>query len=232
MNIQNYNKKIQEDLIKAIENGNLDKIKLLVEEGFNIYEKNGILEYLVLDTAICSNQLEVVKYLIEGNKYIVSQSSINLCIDEKNFEILKYLINENTVFSIENFDRVGQYGSVEIFKFMIEHAVKNEYERFDFFISAFIEALNNENLNLIKYLVSLEPGLIEYDDYFCLRSSVESDNVEITEFLLDNDADITVAQDFVVQHSNVYEYLKRRPLEKKLNKELSEKESAIKKIKV
>lgn len=231
----NIHSQNDEVLKLACREGHLEIVKYLLTSPDLTEHANIHTDYNnALRLACINGHTEVVKCLIElGANITTSQGLplINLCIAPERMEILICLTNENTQFNEGNFDQVGQCGSVKVCKFMIEHANKNEYMHYNFLTSVFIEALLNEKIELIKYLVEIEPNLIHYDDYYCLRTSVDSDNVEIVDFLLDNNADIR-AVDSIDEGSKIEKYLKARNLNENLSKELLKKQETIKKIKV
>lgn len=144
----------------AIDFSNLEIIKYLVENGFEINKPRMYFEDHPLTSASCVSNLEVVKYLFENPKVNISQGNLfagcllNACCGG-NPSNVKYLLDKQQT---------------------VTNGVIN---------LCFQQAINNSNIEIVKLLCQR----VDIIAYKIIRLTVKLNRVEIFKYLLDNKFD-------------------------------------------
>lgn len=96
----------REELFKAINNGDLKKVKLLVKRGADIEETDDC-EYTALLEAVYYDQLDIVKYLVKQGANINTKSEYNrtalhIAVNDSNLEMVKFLVENGVYINAKN----------------------------------------------------------------------------------------------------------------------------------
>lgn len=97
------------ELFKAINIGNLEKVKLLVERGADIEEIDGCGYTALLKAAHC-NHLDIVKFLVKQGANINANSMTNnltalhLALPRNNLEMIKFLVDNGADIKAKSID--------------------------------------------------------------------------------------------------------------------------------
>jgi ankyrin repeat protein len=173
-------KKIQETLLKSIENKDITQFKYLVEQGADIYDT------VYHNTK--SGDLDAVKFIIDNtedyddeyNEYLLLVS-----VHKEHFDIIKYLIEERHVdihteddeallYSIENGN------DLEIIKYLIEQGADIHAQDDAALILSIGKGYDFE---LTKYLIE-EGANIHAQDNEALKTSAEYKYIDVLKYLM------------------------------------------------
>jgi ankyrin repeat protein len=116
----NTQEQLNEELIKTIQNGDLDKIKNLVEQGADIHVKD---DY-ALRLSAANGHLYIVKYLVEQGADIHADNDCALRYSANNgrLEVVKYLVEQGADIHADNDCALkwsAKYGHLETVKYFI-----------------------------------------------------------------------------------------------------------------
>ena len=157
-------------LHSAAENGNLEIVKCLIENGALINEKgnNGCPP---LSAAVCEGEFEVVKFLIENGAVVNAKDDqdftpLHLGAKEGKLEVIKYLIENGA--KIESTDHDGDTplhmaalnGHIEVVKCFIENGAridpKNDRDKTPHFVAA-----KSNHKDVVEYLTKIKKRMAE-----------------------------------------------------------------------
>lgn len=96
----------REELFKAINNGNLEKVKHLVESGADI-EETDCCEFTALLEAVYHNHLDVAKFLVEkganiNTKTKIGKTILRIAVYNNNLEMVKLLVESGVDIETKN----------------------------------------------------------------------------------------------------------------------------------
>ncbi len=145
---------MNEQLIHAAKEGNLDEVKRLHQNGADITaDKNS-----ALILASWKGHLHVVKYLIENGANISDQDNFALkwACEFRRLEVVKYLFEKGADITYNNVPLIGAcfYNHLEIVKFLVEKGADVNL--------ALNTAVDRKYIKLIEYLLSV--GAIASDE--------------------------------------------------------------------
>jgi len=193
---------------KACQNGDLNKVKELFEKCDNHYRKyiafetacehgqSDIVRYFIdekkfeasaygntcIVKAVFSNNLELVKFLVENRFTIHNKDDkliCNACIGGDNIELVKYLVEEGVSTDDAITDAI-YYDRVKILNFLIECGVKVSDSEDLPYGGAFIDG----NIDMIKPIITnfkIDPA--DMSDYMIML--IQNDHYSIIEYLFE-----------------------------------------------
>lgn len=196
---------INEDLdlmYYSIEESNLDMVKYLFENGYNVRRKVRNLGYdTPLDYACLLGEFDIVKFLIEADKNVlVDNDSLNLATSKGYADIVNLLINKGINVNQKDSDScnplhwAAQEGYLKIAKVLIENGCNlNELNKCG--LTPLYTAASENRFELVKYFV--EHGAIV--DLSLSESpfqiAVSRKYYKIAKYLLENGADVNFIAD-------------------------------------
>ncbi len=160
--------KLNKELIEAVNIGQLEKIKYLVENGADIH---GFKEASLIN-ALKKGHLDVVKYLVEQGANIHSNNDYSLRVAAENghLEVVKYLVEKGTDIYANNNEALiwaSNNGHIEIVKyFLFDCQMKVKQETKDWLIG------NNKKECL--YLIEERDLLFKLDKDIIQKDSVDN----------------------------------------------------------
>ena len=189
----------QKILTEAIKQNNLDFVKYLTETKHvdinNVNEHN----HTPIYTAVRKNNIEIVKYLatkgVDVNKQYKNGNTLtHKAIEQNNFEMVKCLADNGAKLNIPNNDGITPLQQMFITdkKDMINYLLNNHNEEVEL-VFKLRQAIENEDLNTVKYLVEekgVDVNTAFYDKVTPVHKAVELGNMEIAKYLIEQGADI------------------------------------------
>ena len=189
----------QKILTEAIKQNNLDFVKYLTETKHvdinNVNEHN----HTPIYTAVHKNNIEIVKYLatkgVDVNKQYKNGNTLtHKAIEQNNFEMVKCLADNGAKLNIPNNDGITPLQQMFITdkKDMINYLLNNHNEEVEL-VFKLRQAIENEDLNTVKYLVEekgVDVNTAFYDKVTPVHKAVELGNMEIAKYLIEQGADI------------------------------------------
>ena len=102
------------NLIRATEDGDLNRVKSLISKGADVNAKDGTLERTALIEASLNGHLEVVKYLVENGADVNAKNEYGVTVLMRasyyeHFEIVQYLVSKGA-----NVNAKDKYGSTAL----------------------------------------------------------------------------------------------------------------------
>ena len=178
---------INDELFEACDSGNLENVKLLLENGANIHADND----RALMLASENGYLDIVKFLLKHGANIHAQedSAIFLAIENEKYDIVKFLVKNGV-----NVDRFLILKSISrnqlnLLKFFVKHGADIHFDNDYPFITASIYGY----LNIMKYLLEKGSNINAIDmDYnkTALNYAIDEGHFEIVKFLIEKGANI------------------------------------------
>lgn len=173
-------------LNKAIESGNLELTKQLLENEQNLsWQINNTMLLLAAN----SGNLKLVLYLLDpGNEFGLTpnQETLRYAAQSGNLELVLYLIKKENNFNLELNENILSYaalsGNLKLVQRLLNPA--NKYNLKPDIFTLHSAALSG-NLNLLKYLINPKNNFNLTIDQFTLNSAVRSGNLELVRYLLD-----------------------------------------------
>ena len=165
-------KKLNQKLIEAAQNGDLEIVKYLVNQGVNIHANDDE----ALRDASYNGQLEVVKYLVEQGADIHAKNDYALRYSSENgyLEIVKYLIEQGAYINALN-DLAFKWASKE------EHLEVIQYFLFDCNMQIKQDAkdwlIKNHQENTLKLIEKRDLIMKTYKNLEKLKSNNSVDNL-------------------------------------------------------
>ncbi len=147
----------------AARSGNLELVQYLVNQGISVLESNG-----ALHKAVSSGNLELVKWLVAHGADVhgdyFNDSVLLYAVRSSNKDILRYLVEEKGVDVNESANRKMDYSALE-------------------------EAVKNNNIETVKYLVEHGARIHSHQGYFFLLFEYYQGEIdpEIVSYLRDHD---------------------------------------------
>jgi hypothetical protein len=140
--------KVHEEIKKAIEVGNLNAVKSLVEKGVDIHAEG---EYLLTSTAYFGH-LDIFKYLVEkgADVHVGEGAPLIIAAEQGKLNIVKYLI-EKGVKAHKNtaLKYAASKGHLDIVRLLVESGADIHTNNDE----AFIWACRGGHVEVVKYLV-------------------------------------------------------------------------------
>ena len=149
--------------IIACEYGHIDIVRYLVENKYSNLQKNLLL------VASKFGHLDIVKYVLPEEIFdcYAARTSIRYAIENNNLKIVKYI---SDIFKLEqDYDEI-------FWKSAIESAIKR------------LRRPNDDNFEIIKYLLEEKKAYIDIDDNYALRKASEYGHIELVKYLLKHNA--------------------------------------------
>lgn len=186
----------EEELFEAIKNSDIEKVKLLVENGANVNAGGSLLG--IADTlmySVIEGDLEIVKYSIEHGANGIHQA---LCLASMNgyFEIVKYLVESGAIdigvlysalinttnngnleivkYLVEKMENIFSKGvdiNKEIKSLFIEFYRTNDYSLNEAYTYPIITAVRHGHLEILKYFYRGKGANINASTTIITRSS-------------------------------------------------------------
>ena len=180
------------EFARAVNNGDLRTVKIMVKDGYQVRKDSGIYFY----TAIKKGYLAVVKFLIEQNisyniRNIFREASVNGQTD-----ILKYLfkkvgpVNEKHVIDILMTACCNGY--LDIIKFLEKKVDLRSGDDKALYLAAYFN-----KMEIFQYLLS--KGLnIKTEKYKAFKGSLKSHQDEISQFIIKRQDDLKTINKFLM----------------------------------
>ncbi|WP_375603618.1 ankyrin repeat domain-containing protein [Wolbachia endosymbiont of Anurida maritima] len=181
----------------AVEEGNLEAVKHLIEKGadLNAPDKHG---WTPLYYAVYSGNIDVVRFLIDqGADYNITDNEgtpVYYAFQYGHVRIVKYFVEEK---SIDPMAPINEYGSTLFGQAVVGgdlDTIKYLMSRKDVTYDGndLLEiAILNGHLDVVKYLVEekgVDVNFVEKNGWTPLLDAVERDNVEVVEYLIEKGA--------------------------------------------
>ena len=208
VNTNNIKPIINTELIEAIQNGNLEIVKLLIEKGADINDtfevKIGYNTYYMTPLIYSSylGNLSLVKYLVENGANVNAKGkygdmALGTALEKGHLEIVKYLIEHGA-----DINAKGKYGDtalkvasekghLEMVNYLVEHGAdvntKGKYDD-----TALRTASEKGHLEIVKYLAEHRADVNAESKYgdTALGTALEKENLEMVKYLVGKGADI------------------------------------------
>ena len=156
----------------AINNGNLELLKLLLNFGADFYTK----DERYMEDATHWGQLEIMKFFIQLGIY--TQEELNNCLviaaGSVELETIQYLINVGADITSEVISVASICGNLSIVKFLISLGV-------DITPRVFINACYADNIQLVKYLIDMGADIHVEDD----KAITSTPDIKLVKLLVD-----------------------------------------------
>jgi len=178
-------------IVLAAERQNMDVLKMLLENGKNInresFWSNKYKPALsALKTASCNGNIDVVKLLLEYGANAVTKDmdkALFEAISKNNIELLNILLEAGAKFQYPVIMSAIEKGNVEVVKILLKHR-RSKLPKNDL-TEAFIKALSNGNLEMVRFLLELGADVNEKDKkgFSAMMYAVENKDTAIVEML-------------------------------------------------
>lgn len=151
--------KLDRELTKYSNKGNINKVKELVERGANVNAQNDY-GYSPMFYASRQNKLNIVKYLVENGAIVdienrFGETPLMVASVNGNLEVVKYLIQSGA-----NINKIGagttslgyasRYGHLDVVKYLVENGADINLIGMT---TPLMWANHNDHLDVVKYLV-------------------------------------------------------------------------------
>lgn len=189
-----------EAFLKAIKNGNLDKINEYVLNGFNINQK--IKGDTILYLAISAKKFEIAKYLIEKGADInannkTGESILFLVLKFNNLDMIKYLVENGADINAKNKDDLSVlqisiiYKKFDIAKYLIQKGA-NIFVKDKEGNTVLHLAIQSKNLEITQLLVESGANINDknIEGITPVSLAVITNNLDIIKFLITASADV------------------------------------------
>ena len=154
----------------AIENGNLEIVKLLFESGTSLYDG-------LFNRAYFCKNLNIMKWLYEHDCLWTNAAHAVYCDD---MEIIRWLHSVNFEFTKNEFINAIRSGNMEFIEFMYKLVPLSDY--------LIDEAIETNNLNILKWLIERNCPVEEDILYYI---AFNNGNLDIVQYLYDNNFEIS-----------------------------------------
>jgi ankyrin repeat protein len=188
------------NLIGLIKNGDDKIIKLLIEKGENINEKDSYGNSLLYNCIIYKSNIEIVKLLIEKGANINEIDSFgnsllyNAIIENSNIEIIDLLIEKGADINEKDkkyknsllYNAIKHNSNIEIVKLLIKKGA-NIKEKDRYGNSLLYNAIKHKsNIEIVKLLIKKGADINEIDSYgnSLLYNAIITNNVKIVDLLI------------------------------------------------
>ncbi len=185
---------IPDTLLKAIEKGNLGKVKQLIELGADLNTKNEN-QQTALYIAAKNNQFAILKYLIEQGADIQAKEKDNLSIlhravESNHLSMARYLIEKGADSFAKNNDKKTPFDRAKN---------KNYIELVNYFLDekSLLEAVEKGDLKKIKLLTELKYAYIEtknIQQQTALYTAVKKNHFSVVKYLVEQGANINARE--------------------------------------
>ncbi|AVL94325.1 putative ankyrin repeat protein [Megavirus vitis] len=207
-NINVYKNIFSEQLKNAVLNGDLDKVKELVENGADITtDKN-----FAIKNAASNGFLNMVMYLVKNGANIHADNdyAVRHALANEHLDVAKYLVSVGAnIHAVNNYAlRWASYrGLSKIVQYIVEngaiyYAVYNCY--YYIFDNPIYNAEKNGHTEIVEYLkqhVSVKKYITDYQDYELMKSACRSDNINQLKLLVEKGIDIHYEDDYALRHA-------------------------------
>lgn len=161
--------------------GNIEIVKLLIDHGFDIHQRDRSKWYSKpLSDAIVQEHLDIIKYIVSTNGYQVSSEELYTAVTTFEIDIVDILLKTGVDINIgENSEDSiltrlllwykPEHMVLEMLKFLIEHGA---------------------NCNFVREVYPNDPYLISYNNESLLQLAVYENNILFVKTLLDYDVDL------------------------------------------
>ena len=182
---------MDQQLLQAIKNGNLERVKYLIEThncgelGWRPLAED---PHVALCWAAQYGHLEIIKYLIESHHcdpHVESEFALCWAADNGHLEIVKYLIEEcNCDYSVNNeapLRFAAKNGRLEVLKYLIEthncdpHVKSEEALRF---------AAENGHFEIVQYLIGVCKCDPHTQEEYALRWAANNGHIKVVKYLI------------------------------------------------
>jgi len=189
-------------LCRAIEEGNLEKVKLLLDQGANINGKNRVTNTPLI-TACMKNNIEIARLLIEKgadvndtNKY--GSPPLIFAVLANNIALAKLLCNEKMRLNVALSNGLNllvvsiEYGYVDMLEFLLTQGADVNSIELPGCNTPLIAACKEDNLEMVQLLIKYEADINKKnnDGLNPLMWACRRGNLEVVKFLIENDVDV------------------------------------------
>lgn len=148
----------------AVESGDLDKVRMMVEKGMNVDQRLTVYNMTALTIAARHDHLNLVEFLVENGADINhddGETALMIASRQGRLDIVKFLIERGA--DIDYKEEFGNtalsaatvYGRLDIMKFLIEHGADVNVRSGDDHLSLMEIATLNKHNHVQHYLSSL-----------------------------------------------------------------------------
>jgi len=186
----------------AILNGNLEMVKLLVENGAKLYRKTSFLynRGRAIHLAVMSNNLEIVKFMVENagvkldKKNGIGWTPVLVATATGNLEMIKYLLSRGAkIRKVKDyFDNNAIHlaigtGNVDVIKYLISNKVKVNAKNYFDFTPIFL-ASRFGYLDVVKLLISNGAKYKKSISYigFPITQAVKNGHLNIVKYFIED----------------------------------------------
>ena len=183
---------INEELLKKVKSGDLEEVQKLLNEGVDVHYNRD--QAIVLASE--NGDLEMIKLLIQKGADINAQygAPITASVDGGFLNIVKYLIENGADLEINNYNDLylaAERDDLNMLQYFLEE--EKSVESYDGYIQIlkdiFMEAIRNQNNDMIKYMVEEQQVDIHAEDDEAMYLALKNFDVATVNYLI-NQADI------------------------------------------
>jgi ankyrin repeat protein len=191
--------KLDEDVLYgAVQNGNIDMMKLIIANGFKLNDDN---KESAFETALEYKQFNMAKYLLDNGVDINKEYNDSTTLDDEcslgNLEAVKFLVKNGAIIDDKRFNGealkiAAKYGEIDIVKYLIEKGADVNavfvYADGSAGQSALTEAADSGYLDIVKLLVQngaqVKSPDIDANKNTALIDAAGQDSRNIVEYLI------------------------------------------------
>jgi serine/threonine-protein phosphatase 6 regulatory ankyrin repeat subunit B len=196
-------------LLEAVEKGNYDAVKFLLENGADVKERDNNGE-TALQKAARAGKLEMVKYLIEKKSDVNIKTNdkktlLHLASDSGNIDTVKFVVKRGLeVTAKDEYDQTPLHyacnsynGTLEVVSYLIENRadVKERDNRGE---TALHKAARAGKLEMVKYLIEKKSdvNIKTNSEETLLHLASYSGNIDTVKFLVELGLDVTAKDEY------------------------------------
>ena len=196
-------------LFEAIYDGDLEKVKLLVENGADIEETDRY-NFTALLEAIHYQCLDIVKFLVKQGaninaKIVNNCTALHIAVDKNNLEMVKFLVENSADVEAKNdyeqtaLDIAIGYKKTEIVEFLknakLEKGFKEEKNMSE---QELFKAIRINDIKTVKELIEggVNVNARDIDNNPALIKAISCNNLEMIELLVQNKANVEIVDDY------------------------------------
>lgn len=176
-----------QSITNAIESSNLDLIKYLIKVGCDISNDD-------IDKVGVYGNIEILEYFIEHFSYNPSNSNrkcLSYAAENNHFEMVRFLIESYDIDRLNNNNiYILSYAiknqNIEMIKYLHTHGFKHTTLEIMNGLYSIEYAIKKKNLELVKILITLVNCNLDYNNYSAIKSSIETNQLEIVKFIYSN----------------------------------------------
>ncbi|PVZ97362.1 hypothetical protein BB558_006656 [Smittium angustum] len=185
----------QECLIIACEKGQIDILKYLIEKGADVHAASKG----CLNSVIENGQIDILKYLIEkgADVHAVDDYYLGIACAKDHLSLVEYLFKNGANIRTDN-DYALRWASSKGHINFVKYLIENGADVHAYDNNSLKKACENGHLNVFKYLIQKGADIHAENDY-SFRIACAKDNLSLVECLVKNGANIRADSDYALR---------------------------------